>query len=296
MLEIIANSPLSYLSLIFYDIKDSRKVLSYTDLFKETKLRIETRITIELSFCTLTDATAVNILSTGVNILSTDVNTLSTDVNILSTAVNTLSTDVNILSTAVNIHSTGVNRNIAGMKLYNSKYSNQFLQLIANQISALQYLYLFKESSEDETIYNIILPALSNATQLRGIYLYMIPTEYHQQVIHTLSILSELQEVSFRTYTLLPHIMHLYRISYLEITNTEREDTNVSDCLIQLIHRNQHTIRGLKLERLEYIGFKSWNGFLNALHFCVNLVEIELWYIPQLDDVSLWSSTLCNLN
>ena len=324
MLEIIANSPLSYLSLIFYDIKDSRKVLSYTNLFKETKLRIETRITIELSFCTLTDATAVNILSTdgnilstavnilstAVNILSTDgnilstdgnilstaVNILSTDGNILSTAVNTLSTDVNILSTAVNTLSTGVNRNIAGMKLYNSKYSNQFLQLIANQISALQYLFLFKESSEDETIYNIILPALSNATQLRGIYLYMIPTEYHQQVIHTLSILSELQEISFRTYTLLPHIMHLSRISYLEITNTERENTNVSDCLIQLIHRNQHTIRGLKLESLRYIGFKSWNGFLNALHFCVNLVEIELWYIPQLDDVTLWSSTLCNLN
>ena len=51
----------------------------------------------------------------------------------------------------------------------------------------------------------------------------------------------------------------------------------------------------MKLERLEYIGFKSWNGFLNALHFCVNLVQIELRLIPQLDDVTLWSSTLCNL-
>ena len=274
LLEIIANSPLSYLALRF-DTKDSTKVLAYTDLFKETKLNIETRISIELSFCTLTDTTAVNILSTDVNILSTD---------------------VNILSTGVNILSTGVNRNMAGMKLCNSEYSNQFIQLIANQLSALQYLYLQNARSEDETIYNIILLALSNATQLRGIYLCEIPTEYHQQVIHTLSILSELQEISFHTYSLLPHIMHLSRISYLEISDMETEDTDLSDCLIQLIHRNQHTIRGLKLESLQHIGFKSWNGFLNALHFCVNLVEIEVRHIPQLDDVTLWSSTLCILN
>ena len=253
LLEIIANSPLSYLALRFYS-KDSTEVLSYTDLFKETKLRIETRITIELSYCTLTDATAVNILS------------------------------------------TAVNRNIAGVRLYNSKYSNQFIQSIANQISALQYLYIYKADTVDETIHNTMLPALSNATQLRGIYLYEIPTEHHQQVIHTLSILSELQDISFHTYSLLPHIMHLSRISYLEITDIETEYTDLSDCLIQLIHRNQHTIKGLKLESLEDISFKSWNGFLNALHFCVNLVQMELRFIPQLDDVTLWSSTLCNLN
>ena len=302
LLEFIANSPLSYLALRFSN-KDSTEVLSYTDLFKETKLRIETKISIELSHCTLTDFTAVNIPSTGVNILSTGVNILSTGVNILSTDVNILSTDftipstdVNILSTGVNILSTAVNRNIAGMKLDKSKYSDQFLQSIANYLSALQYLYLRKHYSQDETIYNIILPALSNATQLRGIHLYDIPTEYHQQVIHTLSILSQLQEISFRTYSLLPHIMHLSRISYLAITDFGREERDLSDCLIQLLHRNQHTIRGLKLVSLEYIGFKSWNGFLNALHFCVNLVKIELSFIPQIDDVTLWSSTLCNFN
>ena len=260
LLEIIANSPLSYLALKFH-FRDFNKVLSHTDLFKETKLRMETRICIELTHCTLTHATDVNILSTDVNILS-----------------------------------TGVNRNIAGIKLDYSKYSNQFIRSIANQISALQYLYLHKDSSEDETLHNTILPALSNGTQLRGIYLYYIPTEYHQQVIHTLSILSELQEISFHTYSLLPHIMHLSRISYLEITGTETEDTDLSYCLIQLIHRNKHTIRVLKLHSLDYIGFKSWNGFLNALHFCVNLVQIELRYNPQLDDVTRWSSTLCNLN
>ena len=190
LLEIIANSPLSYLALRF-DGKDSTEVLAYKDLFKETKLRIETRISIELFSCILTDATAVNILSTDVNIHSTGVNTLSIDVNILS---------------------TGVNRNIAGMRLFVSKYSNQFIQSIANQISALQYLYLHTDYS-DETIYNIILPALSNATQLRGIYLYYIPTVYHQQVIHTLSILSELQEISFHTYSLLTS--YYASVSYL---------------------------------------------------------------------------------
>ena len=260
LLEIISNSPLSYLALRFYN-EDSTEILAYTNLFKETKLRILTRISIELYDCTLIDATAVNILSTAVNILP-----------------------------------TGVNRNIAGMRLFISRYSNQFLQSIANQLSALQYLYLLTEPSEDETIHSTILPALSNATQLRGIYLYEIPTKYHQQVIHALSMLSELQEINFHTYSLLPHIMHLSHISYLEITDSGREDTDLSDCLIQLIHRNQHTIRVLKLWCLEDIGFESWNGFLNALHFCVNLVEIELRHIPRLDDVTLWSSTLCNLN
>ena len=253
LLEIIAKFPLNYLALRFYH-KDSTEVLAYTDLFKETKLRIETRISIELNRCTL-------ILSTGVNILS-----------------------------------TAVNRNIAGMRLDDSKYSNQFIRSIANQISALQYLYPKKYYSQDETIYNIILPALSNATQLRGIYLYWIPTEYHQQLIHTLSMLSELQEISFHTYSLLPHIMHLSRISYLEIRDIRREYRDLSDCLIQLIHRNQHTIRVLKLWCLHFIGLKSWNGFLNALHFCVNLLQIKLSFIPRLDDVTLWSSTLCKLN
>ena len=319
LLEIIANSPLSYLALRFYN-KDSTKILIYTDLLKETKLRTETGIFIELNSCTLTDvktlssglnilstdvnmfstdvnilSTDVNILSTDVNMFSTDVNILSTDVNMLSTDVNILSTDVNILSTDVNILSTDVNRNIAGMKLYNGKCSNQFIQSIANQLSAFQYLYLNKYYSEYETIYNTILPALSNATQLRGIYLYEIPSEYHQQVIHTLSLLSELQEIRFHTYSLLPHIMHLSRISYLEIRDIRRY-TDLSECLIQLIHRNQHTIRGLKLDRLKSIGIKSWNGFLNVLHFCVNLVQLELRWITQLDDVTLWSSTLCNLN
>ena len=253
LLEIIANSPLSHLALRFSNY-DSTEVLSYTDLFKDTKLRTETRICIELSGCTLTDATAVNILS------------------------------------------TDVNRNTAGMRLFWNKYSKQFIRSIAKQLSALQYLYLFKAYSKDKTIHNIILPALSNATQLRGIYLYNIPIQYHQQVIHTLSILSELQEIRFPTYSLLPHSMHLSRISYLEIKAIGTEDTYLSDCLIQLIHRNQHTIRVLKLESLELIGFKSWNGFLNALHFCANLVELELRLISQLDDVTLWSSTLCNLN
>ena len=74
------------------------------------------------------------------------------------------STGVNILSTGINILSTAVNRNIAGMKLDNSKYSNQFIQLITNHLSDLQYLYLKKEYREDVTIHNTILPALSNAT------------------------------------------------------------------------------------------------------------------------------------
>ena len=264
LLEIIANSPLSYLALEFFR-KDSTKILAYTDLFKETKLSIETRISIELYLCSLIDLLAV-------------------------------STDVNILPTDVNILSTDVIKNIAGIKLECSVCSNQFLQSIANQLSALQYLYLHKEPSYIRYSEIILYNALSSATQLRGIYLDDIPSKYHQQIIHTLSMLSELQEISFPTYSLLPHIMHLSRISYLEITDTRREYTDLSDCFIQLIHRNQHTIRVLRLESLQYIGFNSWNGFLNALHFCVNLVQIELSSIPQLDDVTLWSSTLCNLS
>ena len=113
LLEIIANSPLSYLALKFHS-KYSTEVLTYTDLFKVTKLRTENRISIELYRCVLTDTTAVNILS------------------------------------------TAVNRNIAGMRLQNSKNSNQFLQSIANQISALQYLYLHTDSSEAVKLYTAL--------------------------------------------------------------------------------------------------------------------------------------------
>ena len=254
LLKSIGNSPISYIALNFYG-KYSTKVLSYTYLFREIKIGIETKISIQLLNCTHTGAPAVNIFSTNLNM------------------------------------------NIASMRFSNNKYSNQLIDQIANNhISALHYLYIDEEYSEDKTIYEVILPALSNATRLRGLYLDWIPYEYKRNVIHTLSTLPELQEISFSTYSLLPYITQLSSISFLEITRIRREDTELSDYLIELINTNQHTIRGLKLEHLQYIGFKRWNGFLNALHLCVYLVQLELSNIQLIDDVTQWTTTLPELN
>ena len=71
------------------------------------------------------------------------------------------------VQTAVNLFSLPATKNVTFMRLTRDTYSDQMLRIIASfTLSCVQYLW-FEES---ETKYDILLPSLSQATQLRGLY------------------------------------------------------------------------------------------------------------------------------
>ena len=235
---------------LFFDKKDSTTVLSYTDLIIETKLKVDTKISIQLNDCYFRDVTAVSIFSPTNNQILTS------------------------------------------MKLWNNEYSNKVLQQLTNQLSAIQNLYVRGSELSSDTL----VPALCQATQLKVLYLNYIPAECHQDFIAMLPQFSELQEIKFNNYSMLPPICNLTNLTYLEIGDYTTEDKPLSVYLLQLINGNRHTLRGMKLDYLQRIGLNNWCQFLNYLELCSNLVQLRLddTSLPT-GDVTHWCSAVNKL-
>ena len=191
------------------------------------------------------------------------------------------------------LFSSSANQILSGLSLYYSEFPPDTYSLLTNQISTCQNLqYMHTETSESEVLFS----ALSSATHFNGLHLYDIPTEYHQQLFSLLPTLSNLREIRWDDYSILPHITHLSTLSYLRIGYYQDTRVNLSDSLLQLLDSNRHSIRVLELWYLEEIGFSSLDGFLRCLQFCTNLVELELRNARiSCDDVTLWCSTLHSL-
>ena len=193
--------------------------------------------------------------------------------------------------TATNLVPPNINNNIGGLKLIDNECSNQHLQEISNLFPGLHYL-CFEICESD---YNTLLPALSQATQLRGLYLTNIPRNYEKQCIQSLPPFSELKEISFQYYSVLPHIVHLTGIRYLALMNQVTIDTTLSDNLLQLISKNEQTLRALKLQDLDDISFTSLSSFLTPLQACINLVQLEISNFSMQSDGSGWGTTIKKL-
>ena len=81
-----------------------------------------------------------------------------------------------------------------------------FLQLIANQLTHIEYLYL------DDIGYDVIVPNLSKASQLKALQLDEIPITSHSMLKSLLPKLSKLEEISLDGkdyYELLPSIIKM---------------------------------------------------------------------------------------
>ena len=191
------------------------------------------------------------------------------------------------------LFSSSANQIISGLRLYNNEFPPDTYSLLTNQISTCQKLvYIHSDTSESEVLFS----ALSSATHINGLHLYLIPTKYHQQLFSLLPTLPNLREISWDDYSILPHITHLSTLSFLDIGYNQDTRVNLSDSLLQLLDSNRHSIRVLELWNLENIGFSSLDGFLRCLHFCTNLVQLELHDARlSCDDVTLWCSTLHSL-
>ena len=263
LLQKLGICSVQYLALKFSE-KDSATILPYSDLIRETDLLFDTKISLELKVCDLTGVTTDNPF---------------------------------LLST---------NQNLCCMRIFNNKLSYEFQLQLTKQLSALEYVYLvipqellnFKtKQTEDCGInYDTLIPALCQMTQLKGLYLNLIPNEYIHSLKPVLSQFSNLQEIGLNNSSLLPAISKLTNITYLKIRDSQTEDTALSNCLTQLINANGDTLRTIKLCYLESIGFRSWETFLNCSESCTNLVILEIrnTYLPA-DDVTLWSSTISKL-
>ena len=191
------------------------------------------------------------------------------------------------------LFSSSANQILSGLSLAYNEFPPDTYNLLANQISTCQNLYyIHSETSEIEVLFS----ALSSATHFNGLHLYFIPTEYHQQLFSLLPTLSNLREIEWDDYSILPHITHLSTLSFLRIGYYQDTRVNLSDSLLQLLDSNRHSIRVLELWYLEEIGFSSLDGFLRCLQFCTNLVKLELYDARiSCDDVTLWCSTLHSL-
>ena len=190
--------------------------------------------------------------------------------------------------TAVNLFSYS-NQILFSLILGSNEYSNEYEKQIANQLTALEYIHINDMESE------IIFSALSQATQLKALFLYEIPNECYEQLITVLPNLSNLQEIELEEYSLIPALSNLSNVTYLKIDYSNPEDSKQCPCLLQLIFENRNTLKYLYLDSLYNI-LTDMDIFLNCIALCTNLVELWLHgtnLTPE--DISLWSDTVNNM-
>ena len=192
---------------------------------------------------------------------------------------------------------TGVNLLPTSLRLDNTIYSNQYLQHLSKQLSTLDNFFLYLPYSErfSRKHFDELLPALCKAKQLKGLH-YDFPVKFHDKLLSSLPQFLELQEVGLDDYSLLIPLVNLSSLTYLQVRDVNSEDKSIHVHLLDIISKNSHTLRGVKLYAFHTIGIESWSMFLDCLQLCKNLVQLELENIVlSSDDVTHWESGMCQL-
>ena len=143
--------------------------------------------------------------------------------------------------------------------------------------------------------YEILLPNLCQATQLRVLHLNEFPKKYDLFLRAMLPNFSNLQEIQLDNYSQLTALPKLSGLTYLWIgvpyaSTTQPDSSTPYINLLQLMIDSRHTLRAVRLYELRYSGLRSWSIFLNVLSLCTKLVQLELRdiFLPA-DDSSDWS-------
>ena len=193
--------------------------------------------------------------------------------------------------TAVNLFSYN-NQILFSLRLSYNEYSNEYENQIANQLTALEYIDISYMKSD------IMLSALSQATQLKALSLFKIPNEYYEQLLTVLPNFSNLQEMELEDYSLIPALSNLSNVTYLRIGSVFSDESGFQEelkqCpyLLQLIFDNRNTLKYLDLHSLDNI-LTDMDILLNCIALCTNLVVLSLHGTKQTpEDISLWSDTV----
>ena len=192
--------------------------------------------------------------------------------------------------TDIDLFTSPINQHINSLKLYDRRCFNELLHQLANCVVSSEY-FQYLSISEIEH-FSIILPALIQATQLKGLYMKdcYLSRDDKQLLQELMPKLTQLTEIKYPDYSLLPHMAHLTGLTYLDCNNGY--DKSLSANLLRVLNNNHNTLRVVTLLSLE-IGFKSWTELLSALQCCVNIVKLEISHTRiSSEDISQWTHTL----
>ena len=245
LMQEMRNCSVSILAL-YFAFKDTYTILSYTEIIRNTEMKFDIKISIELFSCRF--------------------------------------------EPLINWYLPA----ISSMRILNNIDLHVFLVQISQQLSGFEYLNL----NEFPIVYDDkLMLSVCKATQLKGLYLYRLPRKYHKCMIKVLSKFSNLEEIRFDNYSLLPSINTLSSLKLLRIEEISRKEiSNHSSDLLSSIVRNRDTLKVLGLYSLHKIGFNNWRMFLGNLEFARNLVQLKLFHtsLPT-DDVNQWGHLVNNL-
>ena len=240
-------------------------VLEYTKIIRYAEFSFDTKISIDLFKCNMTDTTAVELFSPTTNQKLSCINLRDT---MLSNAfLNALANQLTALDCIV----------------LPDKYDQE--DYLQHSLPPINYENLF--------------PNLCQATQLRVLHLNGFPEEYDSYLREMLLNFSNLQEIQLDNYSQSTPFPVISSLTYLHIGDEKKEmeetdsstlyaDTGTS--LLQLITNNIHALRVVKLYYLNCSDIRCWSTFLNALSLCTKIVQLELTRksIPA-DDNNLWN-------
>ena len=238
------------------ECESNAEVLDYANAIQRTQLTNQTKLSLELYKCKLTDKETIEVLSTCsanqiLSGLSLDDNEFPRD---------TLSVLKNQISTCHNLKYRCIN-------------SSEHKVLFSGLSSAthINGVHLYRIPTKYHKQLYSLLPSLSNLREITW------------NADNPNSILPYISHLSTLSY------LHMEGKQYTP-------DISLSDSLLQLLDSNKSSIRVLTLVDLENIGFNRFDGFLRCLKSCTNLVKLELVSARiNCDDVTLWCLTVHSL-
>ena len=238
-----------YLAIIFRR-NSSTEVLAYTDSIRDSEFSFDTKISIDLSECDMSDPTAVGLFSPTANQKLCGINLLCT--NLSDEFLKALTNQITAID-CIGLHS------------WYEDINSEILLPNLCQATQLRVLH-FNGFSEEYGLYlRAVLPNFPNLQEIRL-------DDYPQ--------LTALPKLSGLTY------LEIGDLSRLMDSSPSTLYVN----LLQLMTDCRHTLRAVRLDELHYSGLRSWGLFLNVLSLCTNLVQLQLRYsyLPA-DDSSDWS-------
>ena len=239
-----------YLAITFRR-NSSKEVLAYTDSIRDSEFSFDTKISIDLSECDMSDPTAVGLFSPTTNHMLSGINLLYT--NLSDEFFKALTNQITALD-------------CIGLPSEYEDINSEILLPNLCQATQLRVIHLSGFSEKYDLYLRAVFPNFSNLQEIR---------------FEDYSVLTALPKLSGLTYL---EIGDRFRSRKKSSPSTPYVN------LLQLMTDCRHTLRVVRLDALYYSGLRSWSLFLNVLSLCTNLVELKLCYsfLPAADS-SDWS-------
>ena len=219
--------------------KDTHSILLYINTIKNTEFLFDTKISIHLGECDLTDETAVDFFPPCSN------------------------------QNLCELYLQGNNYSIEFQLLLANQFSTlEYLSFPPPKYRPPIHISFTEKIKEERTNvytadYDILVLGLCQATQLKGLQIMeSLDYCYFQFLKDVLPQFSNLQEISICNSAMLPAISELSNLTYLSVMIDRRtQDRSLHINLSQLIFYNRTTIRCLKTHNLDKIGLRGWGVY-----------------------------------